>query len=376
MQENKNLSLNKLETLLDSLIDIHEINVYSSSNSLHTLCETLLYSCCKLVESERGSIMIYDNIAREARIIASRGITPTLVEQIKLAPGVGIAGLVMESGEIILVENPKDNPHYVDFFGMPDQLEPFICVPIKTKNKVLGVMNIHSRNLQLLASDFIKKMLSVLAGKAALTIESMDLSDTLNSRNFEMVETLARALDAKDHYTFDHAGRAKIKAEQISRALNLPEKDIVHVKYAALLHDIGKLGIPESVLLKPGRLTEKEFDLIKKHPEIGYQILLPVEFLTHVAKMVLYHQEWYDGNGYPYGIAGSRIPLGARIISVIDSWDAMMSDRPYRKALKYSTAVTELRKGKGTQFDPKIIDIFLALEAADRKTAGKGIIFK
>lgn len=364
----------KFDTLIKSLANIHEICSYSSTNSLHTLCDTLLNSCISLVGSDMGCVMMYDETSNRLRMVASRGMTPVLAEQITLTRGKGIAGMVMELGEPIVVENPKTNPYYVDYFGVPEQREPFICVPLKTRENVLGVINVHCANPAILNDEYIKKMLLVLATKAALTIESMDLFDTLNARNFEIVETLIRALDAKDHYTHDHAGRAKIKAEQISRALNLSEKMTVQVKYAALLHDIGKIGVPEHILLKPGRLTLEEFGQIKKHPEIGYKILLPVKFLCDVAKMVLYHQEWYNGKGYPYGLAGEKIPLGARIVSVLDSWDAMTSDRPYRKALDYETAISEVRKGRGGQFDPKVTDIFLALESKDKRGHMEGII--
>jgi putative methionine-R-sulfoxide reductase with GAF domain len=376
MQSKDPFQFGKFDILLKSLVNIHEICSYSSINSLHTLCDTLLNSCSSLVGSDMASVMIYDETSRQLRIMASKGITASLAEQVRLSPGKGIAGMVMKLGEPLVVENPKTNPHYVDYFAMPEQQEPFICIPLKTRDNVLGVVNVHSRDLALLNDGYVKKMLLVLAGKAALAIESMDLFDTLNARNFEMVETLIRALDAKDHYTHDHAGRAKIKAEQISRALSFSEKMTTHVKYAALLHDIGKIGIPEHILLKPGKLTPEEFEQIKKHPEIGYKIILPVKFLSDVAKMVLYHQEWYNGKGYPYGVAGEKIPLGARIVSVLDSWDAMTSDRPYRKALDYATAVSEVKKGRGVQFDPRIVDIFLALEAKDKQGQIEGLIFK
>ena len=292
MSSNDYSPLDRLDTLLASLININDISTYSSSNSLQTLCETLLNSCCKLLNSCHASVMIYDKNVKKLKILASTGAMSGLPEQIKMSPGVGIGGMVLESGEIIVVENPKDNPYYINHLGITGQTLPLICVPIKTKNEVLGVINIHSQDFRIISDNYTKNMLLVLAGKAAMTIESMSLFDTLTSRNFEMVETLSRALDAKDHYTHDHAGRAKIKAERISHILNFSEKEVVQVQYAALLHDIGKLGVPENILLKPGRLTEQEFDEVKKHPEIGYKILLPVSFLSDVAKMVLYHQEW------------------------------------------------------------------------------------
>jgi len=179
-----------------------------------------------------------------------------------------------------------------------------------------------------------------------------------------MVQTLARVIDAKDSYTGDHAGRARQKARRLAEELRMPAQMIRYVEYAALLHDIGKIGIDGGILSKPGKLTTEEYDEIKKHPAIGYQILSPIHFLGPVAQMVLYHQEWFNGMGYPEGLKGEEIPLGARIVATIDAWDAMRSDRPYRKALGTDIAESELTKGAGRQFDPQVVQAFLKLETA------------
>jgi HD-GYP domain-containing protein (c-di-GMP phosphodiesterase class II) len=136
---------------------------------------------------------------------------------------------------------------------------------------------------------------------------------------------------------------------------------IRHIEYAALMHDIGKIGIDENILHKPGKLTDEEREIIKKHPAIGNRIIAPVAFLSPVAPMVLYHQEWFNGQGYPEGLAGEEIPLGARIVAVIDAYDAITSDRPYRKALSKEIAIEELNKGAGVQFDPKVVKAFLSI---------------
>jgi HD-GYP domain-containing protein (c-di-GMP phosphodiesterase class II) len=186
-----------------------------------------------------------------------------------------------------------------------------------------------------------------------------------------MVQTLARVIDAKDAYTGDHAGRARNKAHALADELHMPEQMTKYVEYAALLHYIGKIGIDGGILSKPGRLTEAEYAEIKKHPAIGYQILSPIHFLGPVAQMVLYHQEWYNGMGYPEGLKGEEIPLGARIVATIDAWDAMMSDRPYRKALSREIGISELTKGAGKQFDPLVVEAFLKLESKEWKDQGK-----
>ena len=132
-----------------------------------------------------------------------------------------------------------------------------------------------------------------------------------------------------------------------------------YVEYAMMLHGVGKMGIDQAILSKPGKLTPEEFEQVKKHTTIGHRILARVKFLGPVAKMVLYHQEWFNGKGYPEGLKGEEIPLGSRIVAVVNAWEAMLSDRPYRKALTAAAATSELQKGAGAQFDPKVVDAFL-----------------
>jgi HD-GYP domain-containing protein (c-di-GMP phosphodiesterase class II) len=185
------------------------------------------------------------------------------------------------------------------------------------------------------------------------------LNYNVHAAYIEIVQTLARAIDAKDSYTFSHATRARRYAKLVAKKMGL-EKDVVRqIEYASLMYDIGKIGIAESILKKESFLTEQEKDVMKMHTIIGYNIIAPMCFLSKIALLVLYHQEWYDGNGYPEGLKGDEIPLGARIINVIDAYDAMTSDRPYRKSLGTDAAIRELIKGSGTQFDPKVVDIFI-----------------
>lgn len=353
----------KLDSLLASLMHIHDISTgYTTTTSLNELCASVLDQACGLIGAKRGSVMIFNERTRVLEVTASRKIAKHLLETTHLKPGEGIAGIVFKSGESIVVADPANNPHYAHFVGAPEQQEPFAAIPIKTRTNIYGVLNLHAANREDMLSEYNLKLLSVLTGKAAMTIENMRLYQTLKNFNFDMVETLTRVIDAKDSYTHDHGSRARLKARSIAVALSMEPDQIEKIEYAALLHDIGKIGVREAVLLKPGRLTDDEFTEIKKHPEIGYQIISPVEFLSDVSRMVLHHQEWFNGKGYPAGLAGEQIPLGSRIVSTIDAWDAMVSDRPYRRALPRETAIAELRKGAGTQFDPSIVEVFLALE--------------
>jgi len=356
-------SWDKLDSLLASLSHIHEIgSFYSARDSKTNLCQAVLENACHLTNSSRGTLMLLDEATGQLAIVASKGFPENIVAQTRLRPGEGIAGMAFERGEPISTAVPSRCENYVGYTGAPEQNEPFIAYPVKTRDRIIGVLNLHAAREADIVNEYNLKLLSVLSGKAAITLENLHMHSTLQSFYLEMVETLTRVIDAKDSYTHDHAGRARKKARSIADALALPEQAALHVEYAALLHDIGKIGISENILLKPGRLSDNEYLDIKRHPRIGYEILSPVAFLNQVARMVLYHQEWYNGGGYPEGLSGDAIPLGSRIVSVIDAWDAMVSDRPYRKAMSRESAVAELKRGAGLQFDPKIVAAFLRLE--------------
>ena len=179
----------------------------------------------------------------------------------------------------------------------------------------------------------------------------------------ETIRALAEAVDAKDAYTRGHSERVAVYASRIARELNLEKTLIERVYFSGLLHDVGKIGIPDAIITKPARLTEDEYHEIKKHPEIGAKILEPVEMLSEIAPCVRHHHEWFDGStrGYPDRLRGEQIPLPSRIILVADTVEAMTSNRPYRKVLPLTVVIDELRKYSGRQFDPKVVDAFMRL---------------
>jgi putative nucleotidyltransferase with HDIG domain len=177
----------------------------------------------------------------------------------------------------------------------------------------------------------------------------------------EMVEVLTASLDARHAHTRGHSDRVAEITLSIARELRLPrdEEQLVHI--AGHLHDIGKIGIPDHILLKPDRLTADEYNMIKLHPQIGYEILVKVRMLKSVAHIVLHHHERWDGRGYPAGLSGENIPLASRIIAVADAYDAMTSMRPYRSSLDHGEAVHEIECCYGSQFDPQVVDAFVRL---------------
>ena len=177
------------------------------------------------------------------------------------------------------------------------------------------------------------------------------------------LEAMVTALDAREHETHAHSQRVREYALTLAENLGLKCDELIQTGRGALLHDVGKIGVRDSILLKSGDLIEEEWVEMRMHPQIGYDILQNIEFLAPAAEIVLCHQERWDGNGYPNGLAGTDIPLGARIFAVVDTLDAMTSNRPYRKALPFEAALEEIRFCSGTQFDPKVVNAFLNIPA-------------
>ena len=352
-----------LDNLLVMLVGLHEFGMTATGIiSKQELAESVINVACKLIHSEAASLMLIDKEDNELYIAASRGFPADVASTVRIKMGEGIAGRVANTGKPIFVEDIESDIRFLKTnTAQRYESNSFICVPLRVKNNVVGVMNINAPREIKSFEDRDVRLMTILADQAAMTLENIELYNNLQNFYFEMIQTLARAIDAKDSYTYDHADRARHYAKQIAEKMHLPQAIVKHVEYAALMHDIGKIGIEEHILRKPGRLTLEEVEVIKKHPTIGNKIISPVTFLAPVAPMVLYHQEWYDGNGYPEGLSGEEIPLGSRIVAVIDAYDAMTSDRPYRKALPKEYAISELRKGAGTQFDPGVVDVFVGI---------------
>jgi len=186
--------------------------------------------------------------------------------------------------------------------------------------------------------------------------------ELLQKTYMDTVTTLSRAVDARDPYTAGHSERVAAISRKIAEEMGFDENKLEKLEISALFHDIGKIGVPDNILLKPEKLDETEFKKIKEHPLIGVNILQGIDFLKDSLPTIHHHHERYDGNGYPDGMSGAEIPIESRIISVADSYDAMTSDRPYRKSLSYETAIFEIIRNEGLQFDPDVVKAFVSVE--------------
>ncbi len=236
--------------------------------------------------------------------------------------------------------------------------ETFIGIPIKTDKDFLGFIFLLSNKrmeYSLEAVDFMSDISSIIS----IAAYNVQVLNYIEDEHLETINSISEAIKTRDTYTGAHGGRLINCGALVAKKLGLSENEVKNVRYAAVLHDVGKIGIKDSILNKREKLTDEEYSEIKRHPKIGYNMLKKIKFLSHIANDVLHHQERYDGKGYPNGLAGDDIPVASRIIAIIDAFDAMTTDRPYRKALPVKVALEELEKYSGTQFDPKVVDAFL-----------------
>ncbi|MBI5043098.1 MAG: response regulator [Nitrospirae bacterium] len=254
------------------------------------------------------------------------------------------------------------------FIAKGNHLFSIISIPLKIHNKIIGILNAYSFKKAHIFTEGQKKSLLIFSNSIAVAVETTRLYDNLQQTFKETMLGLAAALEARDKYTNGHSYKVSEYAQIIAEGLGLSQNEISLICQAAKLHDIGKIGIDNSALNKPEKLNKDEHDKFKDHIMIGMQIIQPISFLSEAIPLIYYHHEFFNGSGYPEGRRGEEIPLGARILQVADAFDAMTSDRPYRKALSYDAAVSELRRFSGTQFDPEITEVFIK-EIEKRKSA-------
>lgn len=243
-----------------------------------------------------------------------------------------------------------------------------IGVPLMGQGRVIGaIVALRKESRRPFNHGHVQTM-TILAGNVATVMENtrktrlvIESRAGLVEANTATIGALVSALDAREHETQVHSVRVTQYALRLAREIDFPASEMVDLRFGAMLHDIGKIGISDTILLKPGPLTEDEWAEMRLHPLIGYRILSEIRFLSDAAEIVLHHHERWDGQGYPKGLSGEDIPLGARLFAIVDTYDSMTSDRPYRDALDYDAVVHELKRCTATQFDPRLVDAFLGI---------------
>jgi len=356
---------------------IRELTVLSSvSESLFGLFNTVdqvldktLEIVADSLECERISILFFDKSSRTLQIKAARGLGHEIIEKTRIRVGEGIAGKVFQKGQSLLVRDVdkelSENSREGKWLYRSRSL---ISVPLFLQGEPMGIINATDKIADLPFSRDDLVILENIAKKVSLNIENVELYESVYKNLIETLLALVKTLEAKDSYTQKHSERVTFYAIETAKALGCHEDLLEALRFSGHLHDIGKVGVRDTVLLKQGRLTDLEFEEIKRHPVIGEEIVKHLELLKEERAIIRSHHERWDGKGYPDGLKELEIPFLARILTVADAYDAMTSSRPYRKALSHEVAMEELERHKWRQFDGEVVDAFSSIIRSARET--------
>lgn len=327
--------------------------------------------------------LIYDNKKIYQRIVemastllkvkeASFGIVENGYLRLKGVIGVVKKDITIENTILEAVVRTKS--HYLAGYGEINPHSgailtcPFLSIPFAMNEEVFGILNLSNKADGIGFSDDEIYLAITFAKKAALRIENNALYEVLYTNLVNTLKSLVMSIEARDSYTKQHSERVTAYALEIAELMSLTEEEKDAIRFGGYLHDIGKIGVRDTVLLKPGRLSDEEKAEIRLHPVIGGNIIKPIKFLPKERELVLYHHERFDGKGYPEGLEGERIPPIARILAVADTYDAMTSSRPYRSAKPHEFAINELKRCSNTQFDGEVVRAFLSTATGRKKT--------
>ncbi|BAJ65057.1 HD domain-containing phosphohydrolase [Anaerolinea thermophila] len=371
----------EVRTRLEQLTSLHEIDTaISSSHNLKATANILLQQCLRMLKVDAALLYEFDPVNLHLDCVATLGLNTARLEHIRVRAGETVVGKAMLEGVLT-----GGNMEWQTLpAGTHDRLmwekgfRQIFAVPLVSKSRVVGVLEVCRRKTPPATKEWLE-LLNTLAGQAAIAIENARLFEDLQRTNAELMvaydatlEGWALALGLRDSNTEDHTRRVVEATVELGKAMGLSEVDLIQLRRGAILHDIGKLGIPDTILLKPSFLTEEEREIMRRHPLYAREWLSRIPYLRQAMDIPTYHHEHWDGSGYPYGLRGEQIPLGARIFSVVDVWDALSTDRPYRKAWPRDKVLHYIRAQAGLQFDPQVVKVFLQSIERIEKILEKG----
>ncbi|MBS3908702.1 MAG: GAF domain-containing protein, partial [Actinobacteria bacterium] len=311
------------------------------------------------LQSDGGIVLLLNDENGRLEVAARKNFGKIMLQAFGKTPSSGIVGAVLNESKPLLIDRRISRSRLdADSENIP--FSSAMCAPLQYRGTIFGVVG----TLSLAEKNFTYsdlRLFTTLSNLAGAAMHNAELFDKLSGFYIDSVKALVEAIEAKDSYTRGHSENVAHLAVAIAHKLGLDANAIEELQTSALLHDIGKIGIRDQVLSKPGKLDKAEFEHIREHPRIAHQIIGRIPAFKNIAEIILHHHERYDGNGYVLGLAGEDIPLGSRVLAVADTFDSITSSRPYRTAESIEFAKTELLKNSGTQFDPAIVEIFVEI---------------
>lgn len=341
----------------------------TSSPELSLVLDVLLDQVILQLHVDAATVLLFSTHTRTLDFASQRGFRTTALQGTHLSLGEGHAGRAAQEQRIIQISDL--NQLYGDFSRATlldnEGFQAYFAVPLIAKRQVKGVLEIFHRS-QLNPDREWLGFLDAIATQAAIAIDNARLFENLQTANVDLVkaydatiEGWSRALDLRDKETEGHSQRVAEMTVRLAREMGVKDEELVHIQRGSLLHDIGKVGIPDSILLKPAALTADEWKIMCQHPLYAYQLLSPIAYLRPALDIPYCHHEKWDGSGYPRGLKGEQIPLAARIFAVVDVWDALSSERPYRKAWENEKILDYIADQSGSHFDPRVVEVFFRL---------------
>jgi response regulator RpfG family c-di-GMP phosphodiesterase len=336
-------------------------NKLISLDSLNNVVDAVINMIRKISGCTRISVMLLSDDGKYLYIKKAVGLKEDIISSTKIKVGENVAGKVFSNRRVITSD---DYDVLTGKFLQHGKNGPFMSIPIieipyKTGTDPIGVINLTERIGAHSFTEGEKRFLVCLANSASIAIKNELRKKALEKSTIDTLVLLANVLEARDLYTQGHSLRVGSYSCETAKRLGFSGEELKRIQYAGQIHDIGKIAIPDSILLKEGRLTDEEYECMKKHPVQSKQIVDHIRFFSSIKGLFLHHHEHYDGKGYPDGISGEKIEIGARILAVADAYDAMTSNRPYRNAMSKQQAVSILIEEKGKQFDPECVEAFV-----------------
>lgn len=358
--EDKNSNLEKVVSRLSTLYKVGlAINSNMDSENIFRL---IVDTTIETLHADIGYIIIHDKEKDALRVNTLVGHDSVPEGEVYLQKkDSSVSGWVLDNAKPILISDINETPQFDRFSALGYERKTLICAPLIVKDDVIGTITVVNKNDGSTYSNEELGLLTTIAAQASIAIKNAMLYDEQQKTYLNTIHALVSAIEASDSYTRGHSERVTKYSLAIAKKLGLSQERLKIMERAAILHDIGKIGINLSLLHKVGKLTSEDVYDLQQHPNIGIKILEPIEFLSDVRLCIAQHHERFDGKGYPNNLSGDQLLLEARILAIADSFDAMTSDRPYRKALALDVAVKELADNCGTQFDPKIVPVFIEL---------------
>ena len=361
-------TLDDLEQRNHWLTRLVELSVtLNSTLDLDTLLQLVTTTASELLDCEATSILMYDEKHPRLYFAAATGSDPKKLAEIPVPLDHSLAGRIFLENRPILLNAVEGNARHFPLVSehVNFHVRSLLGVPMQIKDHTIGVLEAVNKRRGLFEEQD-EAILYVTASHAAQAINKAQLFRDVERSHAELciaydatIAGWSRALDLRDQDTEGHSERVAELTVSLARAYGLDEEEIVHIRRGALLHDMGKLGVPDAILLKPGKLTDSEQEIMHNHPQFAYQMLSPIAYLQPALDIPCNHHEKWDGTGYPHGLKGDEIPIAARLFSIVDVWDALTNDRPYHKGWTREEAVDYICGESGKQFDPGIVDLFL-----------------